>query len=84
MTSIWQLSWNAKNYDAEGRMLAAAASESGKNILQSWGRSPITNIDKIKTGDIVYISCSKKCIGKAIVTQPFMQTVQNCQRRFCY
>ena len=71
--NIWQLSWNPKNYNSEGRMLAAAASEEKRNMIQSWGRSSITNIDKIKTGDIIYISCAKKCIGKAVVTQPFRQ-----------
>lgn len=74
--NIWQLSWNPKNYDTRGRMLAAAASEEKRNMIQSWGRSPITNISKIKTGDIVYISSKKKCIGKAVVTQPFRQSTE--------
>ena len=74
MTNIWQLSWNSKTYNAEGRMRAAAASESGKIMTQSWGRSSTTNIDKIKTGDILYISCNKKCIAKAVITQPFAQS----------
>ena len=74
MTNIWQLSWNSKSYNAEGRMRAAAASESGKIMTQSWGRSSTTNIDKIKTGDILYISCNKKCIAKAVITQPFAQS----------
>ena len=74
MTNIWQLSWNPKTYNAEGRMRAAAASESGKIMTQSWGRSSTTNIDKIKTGDILYISCNKKCIAKAVITQPFAQS----------
>jgi len=71
--TTWQLSWNVKNYNASGRMLAAAASESGKNMTQSWGRSSTRNIDKVKVGDIMYISCQKKCIGKATVTQAFEQ-----------
>ena len=58
--ATWQLSWNAKNYNASGRMLAAAASESGKNMIQSWGRTSTRNIDKIKVGDTMYISCQKK------------------------
>ena len=74
--NIWQLSWNSKNYDAEGRMLSAAASEEKRNMIQSWGRSSITNIGKIKTGDTIYISCKKKCIGKAVVTQPFRQSTE--------
>ena len=74
MTNIWQLSWNSKSYNAEGRMRAAATSESGKIMTQSWGRSSTTNIDKIKTGDILYISCNKKCIAKAVITQPFAQS----------
>jgi len=71
--TTWQLSWNPKTYDAKKRMLAAAASESGKNMLQSWGRSSDKNISKIKVGDDIYITCGKKCIGKAVVTQPFAQ-----------
>lgn len=74
MTNIWQLSWNPKTYNAEGRMRAAAASESGKIMTQSWGRSSTTNINKIKTGDTIYISCGKKCIGKAVITQSFAQS----------
>ena len=57
-------------------MLAAAASEENRNMIQSWGRSSITNIGKIKTGDTIYISCKKKCIGKAVVTQPFRQSTE--------
>tara|TARA_B110000967_G_scaffold126102_1_gene128934 strand:+ start:636 stop:1028 length:393 start_codon:yes stop_codon:yes gene_type:complete len=72
--ATWQLSWNTKNYNASGRMLAAAASESGKNMIQSWGRTSTRNIDKVKVGDTMYISCQKKCIGKATVTQAFEQT----------
>ena len=78
----WQLSWNATNYDAKGRMLAAAASESGKNMLQSWGRSSTKNVAKIKVGDDIYITCNKKCIGKAVVTQPFAQTAQMATDEF--
>ncbi len=69
--SIWQLSWNFKNYDAIGRMAAASTSEDAKHLSQSWGRSPITNISKIKVGDTIYISCQKKCIGKAVITREF-------------
>lgn len=74
MTNIWQLSWNPKTYNAEGRMSAAAASEAGKIMTQSWGRSSTTNISKIKIGDTIYISCGKKCIGKAVIIQPFAQS----------
>jgi hypothetical protein len=74
--TIWQLSWNEKTYNATQRMFAAAASEEGKHIVQSWGRSSVKNISKIKRGDIVYISCNKKCIGKAIIVQPFNQTTE--------
>ena len=74
MANTWQLSWNPKNYNAEGRMRAAAASENGRNMTQSWGRSSTSNINKIQVGDTIYISCNKECIGKAIVTQPFTQT----------
>ena len=71
MLSTWQLSWNEKSYKATERMLAAAASEEGKHMVQSWGNSSVKNINKIKSGDTVYISCNKKCIGKAIIVQPF-------------
>ena len=57
-------------------MLSAAASEEKRNMIQSWGRSSITNIGKIKTGDTIYISCKKKCIGKAVVIQPFRQSTE--------
>ena len=82
MASIWQLSWNEKSYNATERMLAAAASDEGKHMVQSWGNSPVKNISKIKQGDIVYISCNKKCIGKAIIVQPFTQTAEIPTDRF--
>ncbi len=69
--NIWQLSWNPKNYDTRGRMLAAAASEEKRNMIQSWGRSPITNISKIKTGDIVYISSKKNASAKLLSPSHF-------------
>ena len=74
--NTWQLSWNAKNYDFEGRMKAAAAQENARFMKQSWGRSPTTNISKIQKNDIIYISCKGKCIAKAQVVQPFYQTTQ--------
>ena len=72
--SIWQLSWNHKNYDGEKRMLAAAADDNARNMTQSWGRSSTKNIAKIKVGDTIYISCNKKCIGKAVITKAFYQS----------
>ena len=69
-TNIWQLSWG-KNYDYIGRMEAAAASENGRNMMQSWGRKPLTHIGKIKVGDILYITCNGKCIMQARVTKEF-------------
>ena len=81
--NIWQLSWNPKNYDTRGRMLAAAASEEKRNMIQSWGRSPITNISKIKTGDIVYIS-SKKKMHRQSCCYPAISTVyRNYQWWIC-
>jgi hypothetical protein len=71
--NTWQLSWNAKSYDSVGRMQLAAACEGGKRMLQSWGRSSTSNVDKIKVGDTLYISCNKKCIGKATVEEAFSQ-----------
>jgi hypothetical protein len=76
MSSIWQLSWNHKNYNGDGRMEAAAANASHRHMLQSWGRSSPSNIDKIAVGDTVYISCNKKCIGKAVVTRAFFSTTE--------
>lgn len=55
-------------------MSVASASEAGKTMYQSWGRSSTANVNKIKQGDTIYISCGKKCIGKAIITQPFAQS----------
>jgi hypothetical protein len=71
--SAWQLSWNHKKYDFEGRLKAAAASDDSKYLMQSWGRSPTKNISKIKEGDTLYISCKKKCVAKAVVTQAFAE-----------
>jgi|TARA_B110000908_G_C9863767_1_gene275267 hypothetical protein len=82
MLSTWQLSWNEKSYKATERMLAAAASEEGKHMVQSWGNSSVKNINKIKSGDTVYISCNKKCIGKAIIVQPFKQTAEITTDKF--
>ena len=62
----WQLSWNNKNYDFEGRMRAAAANIVDRYIMQSWGRTSTKNIRKVSIGDILYISCKKKCIMKAV------------------
>lgn len=81
--SIWQLSWNNKQYDGEQRMLAAAEAHKTCNLhdkdfachmKQSWGKSPTTNIKKIKVGDTIYISYKKKCIGRAVVTKAFYQS----------
>ena len=74
--NTWQLSWNSKGYDFEGRMKAAAARETARHMKQSWGRSPTTNISKIQKDDIIYISCKGKCVAKAHVTRPFYQTAQ--------
>jgi hypothetical protein len=74
--SAWQLSWNHKKYDFEGRLKAAAASEAGKHVMQSWGRSSTKNISKIKEGDTLYISCKKQCVAKAVVTQAFVELDQ--------
>ena len=35
MSSTWQLSWNHKNYNGDGRMEAAAANASHRHMLQS-------------------------------------------------
>ena len=78
---IWQLSWNSKNYMFEERLQAACANNIERSMLQSWGRSSVTNIDKIKRGDIIYISCAKNCIAKATIIESFHQfsKVQNDQ-----
>ena len=62
--SIWQLSWNPKNYNAVERLQLALQDEKYKTITQSWGRSSTKNISKIKAGDVIYISCAKKCVAK--------------------
>jgi hypothetical protein len=69
--NTWQLSWNHKNYDFKKRMQIVLENESNRTIMQSWGRGPITNIKKIAAGDIVYISCKKKCIMKGVVRKQF-------------
>lgn len=71
--SIWQLSWNPKNYNAIERLQLALQDEKYKTITQSWGRSSTKNISKIKAGDVIYISCAKKCVAKGIVSEPFTQ-----------
>jgi hypothetical protein len=76
MSSVWQLSWNHKNYDGERRMLTAAADERARNMTQSWGKTSTKNIAKIKVGDTIYISSKKKCIGKAVVTKAFYQSTE--------
>ena len=78
----WQLSWNEKSYKATERMEYAAADEKGRHMMQSWGSNPVTNISKIKEGDTVYISCNKKCIGKAVITRQFQQTKETQTDRF--
>ena len=73
---IWQLSWNQKNYMFEERLQAACNNKLDRYMRQSWGRTPITNIDKIKRGDIVYISCAKHCVAKATIIYPFSQFIK--------
>tara|TARA_B100000927_G_C16345725_1_gene421203 strand:- start:187 stop:630 length:444 start_codon:yes stop_codon:yes gene_type:complete len=78
----WQLSWNNKNYDYEGRMRAAAANIADRYMMQSWGRTSTKNISKVSIGDILYISCKKKCIMKAVVTQEFHELANIPKDRF--
>ena len=67
--TIYQLSWNAKKYDWEGRMFASMADSNKRIFSQSLGRK--NKPEKFKKGDIVYITCAGKCIMKGVLLNEF-------------
>ena len=72
--NTYQLSWSAKKYDWEGRMKASMADPSKRIFTQSLGRR--NKPDKFNVGDIVYITCAKKCIMKGVLRTRFSQRVK--------
>ena len=74
MPETYQLSWNAKKYDWKKRMEASMADPQKRIFTQSLGRKLKT--EKFKVGDIVYITCSNKCIMKGVIKTPFSRRVE--------
>ena len=74
MSNTYQLSWNAKKYDWEARMHSSMADPSKRIFTQSLGRR--NKPDKFNVGDIVYITCAKKCIMKGVLRTRFTQRVK--------
>ena len=77
---IYQLSWSAKKYDWKGRMEASMADPNKRIFTQSLGRR--NKPDKFAAGDVVYITCAKKCIMKGVLRTGFTQRVQIAQDEF--
>ena len=74
MPETYQLSWNAKKYDWKKRMEASMADPQKRIFTQSLGRK--LKPEKFKVGDIVYITCSNKCIMKGVIKTPFSRRVE--------
>jgi len=74
MPNTYQLSWNSKKYDWEARMYASMADPTKRFFAQYLGRH--NKPDKFAPGDIVYISCAKKCIMKGVLRTGFTKRVE--------
>jgi len=74
MSNTYQLSWNAKKYDWEGRMKASMADPNKRMFTQSLGRR--NRPEKFNVGDIVYITCAGRCIMKGILRTGFYQRTE--------